>query len=140
MIQIRTLVSHVMESGQRKDADGKLIPRKIINRFTCTFNGRPVFACDIEPAIAANPYLEFSARVEESGTFRFTWAADDGAVISATEKITVRGDCRCAQHAVERGRRAVRRAALRSSSGAAWRRRAILNSAAILPRVPDLPS
>ena len=79
-----------------------MIPRNIINRFTCTFNGRPVFACDIEPAIAANPYLEFSARVEESGTFRFTWAADDGAVITASEKITVRGwqireiaTCRC---------------------------------------------
>ena len=52
-----------------------------------------MFACDIEPAIAANPYLEFSARVEESGTFRFTWTADDGAVISATEKITVAADC-----------------------------------------------
>ena len=79
-----------MESGQRKDAGGKTIPRNIINRFTCTFNGRSVLACDIEPAIAANPYLEFSARVEESGTFRLTWAADDGAVITASEKITVR--------------------------------------------------
>ncbi len=49
-----------------------------------------MLACDIEPAIAANPYLEFSARVEESGTFRFTWAADDGSVISASETITVR--------------------------------------------------
>jgi sulfur-oxidizing protein SoxZ len=90
VIQIRTLVSHVMESGQRKDASGKTIPRNIINRFTCTFNGRPVLVCQIEPAIAANPYLEFSARVEESGTFQFTWTADDGAVISASEKITVR--------------------------------------------------
>ena len=91
VIQIRTLVSHVMESGLRRDADGKTIPRNIINRFTCTFNGRAVFACDIEPAIAANPYIEFSARVEESGAFRFTWVADDGAVISAVERITVRG-------------------------------------------------
>jgi len=90
VIQIRTLVSHVMDSGQRKDANGNTIPRNIINRFTCTFNGRPVLTCDLEPAMAANPYLEFSTRVEESGTFRFTWAADDGMVISASEKITVR--------------------------------------------------
>ena len=90
VVQIRTFVSHLMESGQRKDASGNVIPRKIINRFTCTFNGRPVFACDLEPAIAADPYLQFSARVEESGTFRFLWTADDGAVISAEEKITVR--------------------------------------------------
>jgi sulfur-oxidizing protein SoxZ len=90
VIQIRTLVSHAMESGQRRDPDGKLIPRNIINRFACTFNGRPVFACRIEPAIAANPYLEFSARVTESGAFRFTWSADDGSVIEATERIAVR--------------------------------------------------
>jgi len=91
VIQIRTLVSHVMESGQRRDADGKTIPRNIINRFSCTFNGRPVFACDIEPAIAANPYIEFSARVEESGSFRFTWTADNGSVIDAVERISVHG-------------------------------------------------
>jgi sulfur-oxidizing protein SoxZ len=91
VIQIRTLVNHVMESGQRRDQAGNLIPRMIINRFTCTFNGQPVFACDIEPAIAANPYLEFFAKVQASGTFRFTWTADDGAVVSASEKVTVRG-------------------------------------------------
>ena len=91
VVQIRTLVSHPMESGQRRDANGAVIPRQIINRFTCTFNGKPVFACDIEPAIAANPYLEFFAKVDVSGTFRFTWTADDGTVVSATEKITVRG-------------------------------------------------
>ena len=91
IIQIRTLVSHVMDSGQRKDASGNVIPRKIINRFICTFNGRPVFSCDLEPAVAANPYLQFSARVEESGIFLFTWMTDDGAMISAEERITVRG-------------------------------------------------
>jgi sulfur-oxidizing protein SoxZ len=89
VIQVRTLASHVMESGQRRDRNGNLIPRKIINRFTCTFNGRPMFACDLEPAIAANPYLQFSAKVTESGTFRFTWTDDDGAVMTAEEKISV---------------------------------------------------
>ncbi|MDU1691681.1 MAG: thiosulfate oxidation carrier complex protein SoxZ, partial [Bradyrhizobium sp.] len=51
IIQIKTLVSHLMESGQRKDAQGKPIARKIINKFTCEFNGRPVFSCALEPAI-----------------------------------------------------------------------------------------
>lgn len=55
IIQIKTLVSHLMESGQRKDAQGKPIARKIINKFTCEFNGRPVFSCALEPAISANP-------------------------------------------------------------------------------------
>jgi sulfur-oxidizing protein SoxZ len=89
VIQIKTLVSHVMESGQRRDREGKVIPRKIINRFSCEFNGKPVFSCEIEPAVAANPYLQFSAKVEESGTFKFSWTDDDGTVISAEEKITV---------------------------------------------------
>jgi sulfur-oxidizing protein SoxZ len=91
IIQIKTLVSHVMETGLRKDEDGKLIPRKIINAFTCTFDGTPVFSCELEPAIAANPYMQFSARVTESGTFRFSWTDDDGTTITADESITVTG-------------------------------------------------
>jgi sulfur-oxidizing protein SoxZ len=91
IVQIKTLISHVMETGLRKDADGKVIPRKIINTFACTFNGKPVFSCELEPAIAANPYLQFSARVEESGTFRFSWTDDDGTTITADEAITVTG-------------------------------------------------
>ena len=89
VIQIKTLVSHLMESGQRKDAQGKPIPRKIINKFTCEFNGQPVFSASLEPAIAANPYMEFYAKVEESGTFKFSWTDDDGTVTTAEEKITV---------------------------------------------------
>jgi len=89
VIQIKTLVSHIMESGQRKDKDGNVIPRKIINKFTCEFNGKPVFSAAIEPAVAANPYMQFNAKVDESGTFKFTWTDDDGTVTTAEEKITV---------------------------------------------------
>jgi len=89
VIEIKTLMPHIMESGQRKDKDGKPISRKIINKFACEFNGKPVFSANLDPAIAANPYLQFSAKVEESGTFKFTWTDDDGSVISAEEKITV---------------------------------------------------
>jgi len=89
VIEIRTLISHVMETGLRRDEGGKLVPRKIINRFTCEFNGKPVFAVDLETAIAANPYVKFTARLEQSGTFRFAWFDDDGTVTTADEKITV---------------------------------------------------
>lgn len=90
IIQIKTLISHVMESGQRKDAQGKTIPRKIINKFTCEFNGKPVFACALEPAISANPYIQFNAKVDEDGTFKFAWTDDDGTVTTAEEKIAVK--------------------------------------------------
>ncbi|GGE79443.1 thiosulfate oxidation carrier complex protein SoxZ [Stappia taiwanensis] len=89
VITIKTLISHKMESGQRKDKEGNPIPRQIINKFTCEFNGKPVFSCDLEPAISANPYLEFSARVPESGVFTFTWVDDDGSVYSKESKIKV---------------------------------------------------
>ena len=89
VIEIKTLIAHIMESGQRKDKDGKIIPRKIINKFTCEFNGKPVFTANLEAAVAANPYLQFYAKVEESGTFRFSWTDDDGTVTTADEKITI---------------------------------------------------
>jgi sulfur-oxidizing protein SoxZ len=88
-IEIKTLLPHVMESGQRKDKDGATIPRKIINKFVCEFNGKPVFSATLEPAIAANPYMQFFAKVEESGAFKFTWTDDDGTVTTAEEKIAV---------------------------------------------------
>ncbi len=89
VITIKTLISHKMESGQRKGKDGKIIPREIINKFACEFNGKPVFSCDIEPAISANPYFEFNARVAESGTFKFTWVDDDDSVYETERSIEV---------------------------------------------------
>lgn len=89
VIVIKTLISHDMESGQRKDKDGNPIPRQIINTFTCEFNGQIVFACDLDPAISANPYFEFSARVPENGTYKFTWVDDNGSVYTEEQSITV---------------------------------------------------
>lgn len=88
-IEVKTLVSHVMESGQRKDKDGKTIPRKIINKFTAELDGQLVFAADIEPAVSANPYFQFRVKPEKSGTLKFTWVDDDGSKIEATEEIKV---------------------------------------------------
>lgn len=89
VVTLKTLISHKMESGQRKDKSGNPIPRKIINRFSCTFNGKPVFSCDIDPAISANPFLEFSARIDAAGEFEFTWEEDGGAVYTAKKKLKV---------------------------------------------------
>lgn len=87
IITIKTLISHKMESGQRKDGDGNVIPRQIINTFKCEFNGNPVFSCDLDPAISSNPYFEFKARVDEAGTFKFTWIDDDGTVTESEKSI-----------------------------------------------------
>ncbi|MBU2993134.1 thiosulfate oxidation carrier complex protein SoxZ [Octadecabacter sp. 1_MG-2023] len=88
-ITIKTLISHPMESGQRKDGDGNTIPRSIINRFTCEFNGEMVIDVTLEPAISTNPFVEFEAVVPESGSFVFTWYDDDGDVYTETKEIAV---------------------------------------------------
>lgn len=88
-ITIKTLISHKMESGQRKDDDGNIIPRSIINRFTADFNGENVIDVTLEPAISTNPYFQFDAVVPESGEFTFTWYDDDGDVYDTSKKITV---------------------------------------------------
>ena len=57
-VEVKTLISHPMESGQRRDGDGNTIPRQIINRFTAEFNGEMVIDVTIEPAVSAHRSLE----------------------------------------------------------------------------------
>ncbi len=89
MVTLKTLISHKMESGQRKDKDGNVIPRSIINRFTCEFNGAMVLDVALESAISTNPYFEFDAKVDAAGEFKFTWYDDDGSVYETAKKIKV---------------------------------------------------
>ena len=88
-ITIKTLISHKMESGQRKDKEGNVIPRSIINRFTCEFNGELVVDVTMEPAISTNPYFQFDATVPEAGEFVFTWYDDDGSVYDTKKSIEI---------------------------------------------------
>ena len=87
VIEVKTLITHEMESGQRRDAAGQAIPRKILNRFTCTYNGREVISIDLAPAIAANPYIAFFLAATELGMLEFAWTDDDGTVFTETQKI-----------------------------------------------------
>ena len=89
VITIKTLISHKMESGQRKDGDGNVIPRSIINRFVVDFNGQNVLDVTIEPAISTNPYFAFDAVVPEAGEFKFTWYDDDGSVYETSKSIAI---------------------------------------------------
>src|SRR5260370_2636482 len=68
---VKTLISHQMETGLRRDDQGNVIPRKIINRFVCRYNDVVVFAVDLHEAVAANPYIEFYLRAPESGRLEF---------------------------------------------------------------------
>jgi len=88
-ITIKSLISHKMESGQRKDKSGNPIPRSIINRFVVDFNGENVIDVTLEPAISTNPYFEFEATVPAEGEFTFTWYDDDGSVYDTAKKVKI---------------------------------------------------
>jgi sulfur-oxidizing protein SoxZ len=89
VIEIKTLIAHPMETGYRVGPTGAAIPRDIINRFTCTYNGEEVFRADLFPAIAANPFIAFSTVATESGELAFSWTDDHGQTQIEVRQITV---------------------------------------------------
>jgi len=89
IIEIKTLIQHVMETGYRRTQLGELVPRNIINLFVCTYNGEEIFRAELHPAIAANPLLAFTTVATESGTIAFKWLSDSGSSVVESAKITV---------------------------------------------------
>ena len=82
VITIKTLISHKMESGQRKDRKtGKIIPRQIINKFTAEFNGQAGVLRRHRPGCFSEPVPEvFNAKVpKKQVSSKFTWVDDDGS-------------------------------------------------------------
>ena len=89
IIEIKTLAAHPMETGFRHTQLGELIPRDIIRRFVCTYNGTEVFRVDLHPAVAANPLIAFTTVATESGTIAFQWVGDNGYSVTETASIRV---------------------------------------------------
>jgi len=89
IVEVKLLISHPMESGQRKDETGQIVKRNIIHSFRCTYDGVEVLRLDLHPAIAANPYLAFSVRAEKSGTVEMRWVDDEGVEGSASAPLEV---------------------------------------------------
>ena len=89
IIVIKTLISHVMETGFRHSNVGVRIPRDIIDTFVCTYNGEEVLRATLHPAIAANPFITFHTVATESGTIAFKWTGDKGFSVTESVKITV---------------------------------------------------
>jgi sulfur-oxidizing protein SoxZ len=89
VIELKTLISHPMETGYRVGTNGALIPRNIITLFTCTYNGQEIFQAELSPAIAANPFITFFTTATESGTLAFRWSGDNGFSTTETAVITV---------------------------------------------------
>ena len=89
IIEIKTLMSHIMETGYRRTASGEIVPRDIITSFACRYNGVEIFRADLFPAIAANPFITFFTVATESGKFDFEWVGDRGFSETASASILV---------------------------------------------------
>ena len=88
-VAIRVLISHPMESGQRRDEAGRPIPRQVIHSFACTYNGAEVVRLVLHPAVAANPFFAFAATAAATGTIELTWTDDAGVTDTASARIEV---------------------------------------------------
>lgn len=89
VIEIRTMISHVMETGFRRSQTGEPLPRNIITDFTCTYNGVEILKAELFPAMTANPFLIFNTVATESGTLVFKWTGDNGFSAEQSAKIEV---------------------------------------------------
>lgn len=86
---VKTIISHPMETGLRKDEHGNIIPRKIINKFTCTYADVLVFSVDLHEAVSANAFFEFELVATESGKLQFVWEEDGGALYGLAHDLVV---------------------------------------------------
>jgi sulfur-oxidizing protein SoxZ len=87
VIEVRTLITHVMETGQRKDRDGQPIPRNIISTFKARYRDKLVFTADLHPGTSANPFIAFNLKVSEPGELQVEWTDDKGT--SVVEKSAI---------------------------------------------------
>ena len=85
--EVKVLIAHPMETGQRRNDTGELIPRDIMTDFLCTLDDEIVLRTELFPAITANPFFAFFAVAEKSGTLVLTFTGDQG--FSQTERVTI---------------------------------------------------
>lgn len=85
---VRVLMAHEMETGQRKDASGALIPAWHIQEVTASLNGKPVLSAQWGPSVSKNPFLQFNVRGAKAGDkIAVTWKDNKGE--SRTDEATV---------------------------------------------------
>ena len=86
---VRVLMAHEMESGQRKDSAGRTVPAWHITELTATHNGKPVLQAEWGPAVAKNPFLQFTVKGARAGDrIAVTWKDSRGATRSDEAVVT----------------------------------------------------
>ncbi|MBJ7380756.1 MAG: thiosulfate oxidation carrier complex protein SoxZ [Polynucleobacter sp.] len=89
VIEIRAIAQHDMESGFRHTERGQLVPRDIIRRMVCLYNGIEIFSTDLQPAVGANPLFIFTTIAQESGMIECRWTGDNDYSATSSALLTV---------------------------------------------------
>ena len=85
---VRVLMSHEMESGQRRDSAGKIVPAWHIQEITASHNGKVVMTAEWGPAVSKNPFLQFNVKGAKAGDkISINWKDNKGE--SRTDEATV---------------------------------------------------
>ncbi len=80
---VRVLVSHEMETGQRRAADGKIVPAHFIQTIKAEYAGKPVFSAQWGPAVSKNPFTQFTFKGGKVGDkVKVTWVDNQGGTRS----------------------------------------------------------
>ena len=88
-VEVRIVIQHPMETGFRRDAEGRRVPRNAIHSLACRYNGAEVFRATLSTGIAANPYLRFFIVAKESGDLDCWWLDDDEKEGTAKARLVV---------------------------------------------------
>lgn len=88
--EVKALINHTMETGQRKDAKtGQIVPAHFIQEITCSHNGENVLTAQWGVAISKNPYLSFKFSGAKAGdALKVSWVDNKGETDSVETKIS----------------------------------------------------
>ncbi|MBK9363364.1 MAG: thiosulfate oxidation carrier complex protein SoxZ [Rubrivivax sp.] len=89
VFEVRTTLAHPMETGYRRDSGGRMLPRDIVRTLEVRLAGERVFAADLHPAIAANPFFAFTLVANAGGPLEIRWVGDNGFVHTETVTLVV---------------------------------------------------
>lgn len=89
IVDIRTIITHPMETGLRLNATTQYVPRRIIESMTCLMDGVQVFRAKLEPAISTNPFIAFKLRIDRSCRLTFDWVDTNGSTYHREAEVVV---------------------------------------------------
>ncbi|WP_353191887.1 thiosulfate oxidation carrier complex protein SoxZ [Pandoraea pnomenusa] len=88
VVEVKVLMSHIMETGQRKDASGNIVPAHFIQNVTATCNGKTVLSAEWGPAVSKDPFMSFKFKGAKKGDkVTVTWTDNKGD--SRTDETTI---------------------------------------------------